>query len=1097
MNAVYTYGGGTLLWNMFNGIALVFNDPLFNKTLIILTTMCGLIWAYNRAMISQVHSSLLKWSLPVLVVSNLLFLPKTTVHIIDTVDPSRKYSTVDNVPIGLVMIFSATTTVSHELTRLLETKMFPASPSTFTKTGDFFSAKLIASIKDLHISSPTDRSNLKQFVNRCFTWPYVYANVGGLRDEALKTNNVMAFIKENIHHWNGSYWANADGNNFYPCQEGLIQAQQILAKESTFSLPVLADRIFGFGKTSEIENEAMSLKLKRLSESFWDRLVKTTDKAASLMDQMIMINTYKEARDDDRESSDLARLFPELVSIKAAHAHTTSQMGSMIKGALAEYDIPVLYGSVMAISLLLFIFVVLKFPLPGGPQTFSMWMKIILWVMLWPPFFVMFEALAAIKFEEAALSEMAVSQGLSIATYAGLTGLAFDQYVFFKGSLGSIPIITGFLVFGSPYALSQYTGKLTASSEASADRMGADAVDGNLSFDNQSFSNRTMGSMSMSQQTLGPSLTYASRMDTGGMSFVSDPTTGSIHADHHVSQMASNITSSDNFAASLNREISDVTSANEEKRVGYESSKSRHDQSTMSLVDSVSQGRVAVSGFSESENRDFQKLLEQGKQTSQSHGTDSLLESRVGANNTASAHLGVNAGGIIAKAVGIDAGANISAGVDSSASTSAIDKIAKENNWSAADKNLFTRGVQNIRTGNVETRDDASVSLANEQRENYEKLQQATSSYSAGLSHSKNLQTAKSLQDRGEISVVTAHNDDLMKEIADQNFGGNQMAAHQWANKNNDAWVRLGTESLKQKSGTLFKALESNTDLSEAQVKNLFNDASAKVSHDSANIETRNQEAGNLTGKYSDAMSHGSKRIGSSEARLMDTYNERGGDLHKVEEGVSQKINQTSGEIFEHGANERSKGVVKRSWENTIGFGGADDVRSGNGSTIESQTLDHYQPEMTKAPSVATPHQEPTSYKMTGYEESAREGGHASESSGRPRAASTVTQTEKVTSPSFASPLHSPEKPHSPSQRVENDHARKESSSGQSAPLTSLMKDTSPQRPEERVSYPQKPSPSKMSEADLESQKSQASLRKEYDPEGRTPSSFKKTGSEG
>ncbi|MFO0524779.1 MAG: conjugal transfer protein TraG N-terminal domain-containing protein, partial [Alphaproteobacteria bacterium] len=876
MNAVYTYGCGTFLWHIFNAISLIFKDPLLMKGLLSAMAIFGTLWAFGKAAFGGNYSFLLKsWFLSIFLISNMCVLPKTTVHIIDTVDPNRKYSTVDNVPVGVVTIFSFATTVSHNLTKILETKMFPASESTFTKTGDFFGAKLIASVANLQISSPTDRSNLKQFVNRCFTWPYIYANVGGLRDEALKTNDIIKFLSENTHHWNGSYWTTQDGQTFASCKEGLARAISILQKEPTFSLPILADRIFGAGKKSDVVDETLNLKLQRLTKSLWDRLSVATDKAHALMDQMIMINTYKEARDDDREASEFNRLFPELVSLQAARTHTSGQMGAMIKGALAEYDIPSLYGSVMAILIILFPFVALMIWLPGGIQIFFMWVKLCIWVNLWPPFFVLFEALAAMRFEEAALSEMALSQGLSLSTYTGLTGLAFDHYTFFKGSLFGVPAISGFLLFGCLYGLSQYIGKMTGASEASADRMGADAVDGNLSFDNQNFSNRTMGSMSVSQQTLGPSLSFASRMDTGGISFVSDPTSGSIHADHHVSQMASNITSSDNFAASLNREISDVTSANEERRLGYEKSKSSHDQSTLSLVEGVTQGKVAVSGFSESENRDFQKLMEQGKQTSQSHGTDSLMENRVGANNTASAHIGVQAGGIIAKAVGIDVGGNASANIDSSASTSAIDKIAKENNWSEADKNLFTRGVQNIRTGNVEARDETSRNLASEQRENYEKMRQSSESYSAGISHSRNLQTAKSLQERGEISVVTAHNDDLMKEIADKNFGGNQMAAHQWANKNNDAWVRLGTDSLKEKSGTLFKALETNTDLSEDQVKNLFHQSGTKIEHESAGIETRNQSAGNLTDKYQEAQSQSSQKVRSSEAQLANEYNER------------------------------------------------------------------------------------------------------------------------------------------------------------------------------------------------------------------------------
>ncbi|BAG39863.1 putative conjugative transfer protein TraG [Orientia tsutsugamushi str. Ikeda] len=96
---IYTFGGGDLLWHVFNGIGIVFasNSEYFTPVGHLALTIGG-IWAATRAIFrGNIGIFAMEWFFPSIFIFTLLFAPKATVWLKDEVSMSAPVK-VDNIP---------------------------------------------------------------------------------------------------------------------------------------------------------------------------------------------------------------------------------------------------------------------------------------------------------------------------------------------------------------------------------------------------------------------------------------------------------------------------------------------------------------------------------------------------------------------------------------------------------------------------------------------------------------------------------------------------------------------------------------------------------------------------------------------------------------------------------------------------------------------------------------------------------------------------------------------------------------------------------------------------------------------------------------
>ena len=98
---VITYGGGDILWSIFNAISMLFygkgENSSFVQPLCIISASIGGSLAISRCFFqSYTEMFFTKYMLPLLVIPTLLMVPYTEVHIVDLT--TGKQAVVERVP---------------------------------------------------------------------------------------------------------------------------------------------------------------------------------------------------------------------------------------------------------------------------------------------------------------------------------------------------------------------------------------------------------------------------------------------------------------------------------------------------------------------------------------------------------------------------------------------------------------------------------------------------------------------------------------------------------------------------------------------------------------------------------------------------------------------------------------------------------------------------------------------------------------------------------------------------------------------------------------------------------------------------------------
>ncbi|MBX9804247.1 MAG: conjugal transfer protein TraG N-terminal domain-containing protein, partial [Alphaproteobacteria bacterium] len=224
--AVYIYGGGKILWTIFNGISLIFaSDNPYFTSVGTLTIGIALLYTGVRSVPGGSLPIFFKeWILPTFLLVALFYGPKASVNIIDKVDLNFKYSKVDNIPLGIAAVASLSSTISEFLTEHIETIFTSSDMERFSRVGPMFGAKLIQAAHTLSIRDPLIRENLKDFTRQCFAWPYVFSNLEPGKKAALETEDMLGFIEANPHPLLGIYWRQPNGQSaFMNCRECAVR----------------------------------------------------------------------------------------------------------------------------------------------------------------------------------------------------------------------------------------------------------------------------------------------------------------------------------------------------------------------------------------------------------------------------------------------------------------------------------------------------------------------------------------------------------------------------------------------------------------------------------------------------------------------------------------------------------------------------------------------------------------------------------------------------------------------------------------------------------------------------------------------------------
>ncbi|SPR14336.1 conjugal transfer protein TraG N-terminal domain-containing protein [Orientia tsutsugamushi] len=507
---IYTFGGGDLLWHVFNGIGRVFasNSEYFTPVGHLALTIGG-IWAATRAIFrGNIGIFAMEWFFPSIFIFTLLFAPKSTVWLKDEVSMSAPVK-VDNIPIGIAMFASLSSQTSYFVSKMLENHLLPAYEGLSSrKTGIMFGAKAVAKIRDVQIHDPVTLTNTKEFLRQCFMKPYIIGNILGKKAAAQQTNDIIGFIEQNIPNNFGIYYREPSNLaiSFKSCRQATPLIKAAIHKELNEGL--LTNFAAAIGVQSD-QSHMLSQRLKVMTGDTLKYLQREQQDIHEWMKQAMLLNANRESYDDWREKFSLSRIYPNLVSMHAIRGLFQKSFSYLVAGEMAAHMMPILQSVFFALVVSMIFIVFPMGLLPGGYNILKTWILLIIWVSSWPVFFTIIHCLGMISLSSKS-GAFGSDYGLNMLSQGSFAEMILYSYATFQMLASSIPMLSWSVIKACAHATANLASQFSPIQVASS--LGSNIVDNNLSMDNYSIGNRTI-----SQQNLAPSLHMAAIINDGSI----------------------------------------------------------------------------------------------------------------------------------------------------------------------------------------------------------------------------------------------------------------------------------------------------------------------------------------------------------------------------------------------------------------------------------------------------------------------------------------------------------------------------------------------------------------------------------------------------
>nr|WP_050755376.1 MULTISPECIES: conjugal transfer protein TraG N-terminal domain-containing protein [spotted fever group] len=232
---IHTFGGGDILWQIFNGIGRVFaSDSEYFTPVGKFALTIGGIWAGTRTIFKgNIGIFAMEWFFPSFFIFIFLFAPKATIWLKDEVSMSAPVK-IDNIPSGVAFFSSVASRMSYTLSEMLEKHLLPPDEGLNSrKTGIMFGTKAVGKIRDIQIQDPITLTNSKEFLRQCFMKPYIIGNILGKKAEAQQTNDIISFIEQNMPNNFGIYYRDPGNSaiSFKTCKQATPLIKGAINKE--------------------------------------------------------------------------------------------------------------------------------------------------------------------------------------------------------------------------------------------------------------------------------------------------------------------------------------------------------------------------------------------------------------------------------------------------------------------------------------------------------------------------------------------------------------------------------------------------------------------------------------------------------------------------------------------------------------------------------------------------------------------------------------------------------------------------------------------------------------------------------------------------
>ncbi len=483
-HVITTYGGGELFKLIFDGIAALFKAdrtgfvmPLIHIGLLVGSVYMLILMFFKSSLVEGA-----KWLLWVVVATNLLFLPKTTIWIHD---PLMNYKEkVDHVPFALGAFASIVSQMGRAVTEKMEAVFTLPNYMPYHKTGTVFASSLMSQVGQFRIVDPTFKGNMDRFVNQCIVLDAMIGHKYTLT-ELQNEADIWTFVSGHASTILGFlYKEGKTPGTVVTCKEGAEKLKQLWKGEVAN-----ATKIYG----SRVQNRSLTQK------AFFTDLIKSANmlsqgklianNAENILRQEMMINAIQDSSNNKLSELGVA------ANYTATKALLQQRSAYAAAGAIAAKTLPLFKNVIEALSYGLFIFIVVLALMPNGYKVLITYFGILVWTQLWAPLYALLNLIMSLYGSKEGL-RYGLDKGLTLLNSSAVINVCADMTTLAAWLSVSIPFISyGILKQGAAafVGLAQHLGSAmqSAASGAAAETVSGNISLGNVSIGTQAYQNTT------------------------------------------------------------------------------------------------------------------------------------------------------------------------------------------------------------------------------------------------------------------------------------------------------------------------------------------------------------------------------------------------------------------------------------------------------------------------------------------------------------------------------------------------------------------------------------------------------------------------------
>ena len=495
MYELFTLGGGTYLVDLLNAVAAITGGGAF-VTLAQLAGIAGLAWVLFRTAFGGSWKDNAKWLLLFMAVWGAMIVPKTTVRVVDRLDPALAPAVVANVPIGLALFASITSQVGDGLTRLTEQAFTLPDDLAYQRHGLIFGARLAAATTRLEVTDAVFARNLRAYARQCVFHALLLGHVSA--DDLRESTDIWRLVTAAGTPSAGASPARmfefatrqpAVGTGATPiareivtCQVGAGRLNAQWNTEIARAGTVFGRRIFPDARTEALARAELLAALPAAH----DFLIGASRTAGEIMRQQMVLNAVHDAGEQwAAEAGNAAAL--RAYTEARAEAQTVSAYRAI--GRQAETWVPLLKIVFECLYIGAFPMAVLLMLTPAGAAIFRSYVTGLVWLQSWGPLYAVLHRIsmgeAAERMSAAALMPGG-DAGISLIAQAGIRAVASDVAVMSGYLSMSVPFLAAALAYGLSKATILATSVLAVGQDA-ASAAAHEGTTGNLSLANTGY----------------------------------------------------------------------------------------------------------------------------------------------------------------------------------------------------------------------------------------------------------------------------------------------------------------------------------------------------------------------------------------------------------------------------------------------------------------------------------------------------------------------------------------------------------------------------------------------------------------------------------